>query len=53
MARTDIYLKIVVEHELDEDPKKLAEELCRQAAKVWGVRNAEVSNLVGEPLAET
>jgi hypothetical protein len=45
MPRTDIYLKIVVEHERDEKPEKLAEEICRRIEKLYGVRYAEVSNV--------
>ena len=45
MPRTDIYLKVVVEHERDEKPEKLAEEICRRIEKLYGVRYAEVSNV--------
>ncbi|MBI3680565.1 MAG: hypothetical protein HY235_09230 [Acidobacteria bacterium] len=46
MARTDIYLKIVIEHDDDDPPGKLADELCRRIEKLYGVRSAEVSNTV-------
>jgi len=47
MARLQIYLKVVVDTEENEDrPERLASELCRQAEKVYGVRSAEVTNIV-------
>ena len=46
MPRTDIYLKVVIEHERDEKPEKLADELCRRLEKLYGVRYAEVSNVL-------
>lgn len=52
MARTDIFLKIVVEHEDDERPDRLAEEICRRIERLYGVREAEVSSLVTHPGAE-
>ncbi len=48
MARTDLYLKIVLDHGEDEKPEKLAAEICRQVGKVYGVRSAEVQNLVAQ-----
>ena len=46
MARTDLYLKIELEHDDDEKPDRLASEICRQLRKLYGVRSAEVSNAV-------
>jgi hypothetical protein len=46
MPRTDLYLKVVLDVEPDEQPDKLAQEICRQVAKVYGVRTAEVQNMV-------
>ena len=48
MARTDLHLKLELEHGDDEDPKKLASEICRQMLKLYSVRKAEVSNIVTE-----
>ncbi|MGH9632151.1 MAG: hypothetical protein ACRD7E_27920 [Bryobacteraceae bacterium] len=48
MARTDIYLKVVVEHGRDEHPRAIAAEICRQIEKVYGVRTAELSSFVTE-----
>jgi hypothetical protein len=44
--RTDVYLKIVVEHDPPDTPQKIAAEICRQVQKVYGVRRAELSNIV-------
>jgi hypothetical protein len=46
MPRTDVYLKVEVEVEEDESPERVAAEICRMIRKVYGVRNAEVSNIV-------
>jgi len=46
MARTDLYLKLELDHEEDEKPERLASEICRQLLKMYGVRSAEVSNMV-------
>lgn len=46
MARTDLYLKLELDHEADEKPERLASEICRQLLKMYGVRSAEVSNMV-------
>lgn len=45
MPRTDLYLKVEVETE-DEEPKKLAAEICRQILRVYGVRAAELTHWV-------
>lgn len=44
MARTDLYIKVVVAHDTEEKPEKLAMEICRQIQKVYGVRSAEMTN---------
>jgi len=46
MCRTDLYVKIQLEHTEDERPQQLAGEICRQLKKMYGVRSAEVSNIV-------
>lgn len=46
MARTDLYLKITIEHDEDEHPERLAAEICRSAAKTYGVRKAELTSFV-------
>jgi len=46
MARIDLYVKIDLDLPDSEQPEKLAAEICRQIRKVYGVRAAEVQNMV-------
>jgi hypothetical protein len=46
MARTDLYIKVTIDHDEDESPDRLGREVCRQVEKVYGVRLAEVQNYV-------
>ena len=46
MRRTDLYIKVELEIDEHEKPERLASEICRQIRKVYGVRSAEVSNIV-------
>jgi len=46
MARSDVYLKIQLDHLDEEKPQRLAAEICRQVKKIYGVRSAEVSSIV-------
>jgi hypothetical protein len=48
IMRTDVYLKVVVDHDPLDTPQKIAAEICRQVEKVYGVRKAELSNLVSQ-----
>lgn len=41
--RTNLFLKVVIEHDNHEKPEKLAAELCRQLEKNYVVRSAELS----------
>ena len=42
--RTNLFIKVVVEHDQDEKPEKLGAELCRQLEKNYIVRQAELSS---------
>jgi hypothetical protein len=42
--RTNLFIKVVVEHDPKEKPEKLGAELCRQLEKNYVVRRAELSN---------
>jgi hypothetical protein len=44
VIRTSLFLKVVVQHDEREKPEKLGAELCRQMAKNYMVRSAELSN---------
>jgi hypothetical protein len=46
MVRTDLYLKVELDLDEKETPERVAAEICRLIAKVYGVRRAEVSNMV-------
>ena len=46
MARTDIFLKVVVDHTNGETPEKIAGEICRQIEKLYVVRKAEMTNYI-------
>jgi hypothetical protein len=46
MPRTDLYIKVVIDHDEHDTPQKLGDELCRQLAKVYGVRAAELTNFL-------
>lgn len=46
MPRTDIYLKVELDLDEKEKPERVASEICRQVRKIYGVRSAEVTNMV-------
>jgi hypothetical protein len=46
MRRTDLYLKVELTLDNQEQPEKLAAEICRMIRKLYGVRSAEVSNMI-------
>jgi hypothetical protein len=46
MKRVDLYIKVTVEVDEDEKPERIAGEICRQMEKLYGVRSAELSNIV-------
>ena len=46
MARADVYLKIELDLDDLEKPERIAAEMCRMLRKIYGVRQAEVSNIV-------
>jgi len=46
MARADVYLKIELDLDELEKPERIAAEMCRMLRKIYGVRQAEVSNIV-------
>jgi hypothetical protein len=42
--RTNLFIKVIVEHDQKETPEKLGAELCRQLEKNYIVRDAELSS---------
>ena len=45
ISRTNLFLKVEIEHDAAEQPERIGEEICRKLAKLYGVRSAEVSSL--------
>jgi hypothetical protein len=46
MPRTDLFIKVEIEHEESETAERLAAEICRRVLKVYGVCSAELSSAV-------
>ena len=46
MPRTDLYIKVELDLDEKEKPERVANEICRQIRKIYGVRSAEVSSIV-------
>lgn len=42
--RTNLFIKVVVEHEEKEEPERLGRELCRQLERNYIVRAAELAS---------
>ena len=46
MAVINLFIKVEIENDENENSQKLGAEVCRQILKVYGVRSAEVSNIM-------
>ncbi|MCX6622700.1 MAG: hypothetical protein NTY38_16865 [Acidobacteria bacterium] len=46
MARIDLYFKVEVDVDENDDPRRLAAEIARQIARVYNVRRAELSSMI-------
>jgi hypothetical protein len=46
MRRVDLHVKVELELDEKDAPEKVGAEICRQLIKSYGVRSAEVSNIV-------
>jgi hypothetical protein len=44
MSVTNFFFKVELEHERDEQPERLGEEIRRQLQKLYGVRSAELTH---------
>jgi hypothetical protein len=44
MSRTYLFFKVDVEHEDDEKPERIGEEIRRHLIKLYGVRDVEISS---------
>ena len=45
MRRTNLFIKVEVEHDPEEKPDRIGEEICRQLLKLYLVRKAELSSV--------
>jgi hypothetical protein len=48
MSRTNLFFKVEVEHDSDENPQRIGDEIRRHLKKLYGVRNVELSNVTSE-----
>jgi hypothetical protein len=46
MARIDLHIKVELDTDDAEPPERLANEICRVVKRIYGVRQAEISNMV-------
>ncbi len=44
--RSDLFIKVEIEHDPADPPERLAAEICRRILKVYGVQSAELSSAV-------
>ena len=44
MNRTNLFFKVEVEHDPDDKPEKIGEEIRRHLMKLYGVRDADLSH---------
>jgi hypothetical protein len=44
MDRTNLFFKVVIEHDAEDQAERLGREICRQIMKVYGVRVAELAS---------
>ena len=44
MNRTNLFFKVEIEHDSEEKPERIGDEICRRLLKLYGVRSAELSN---------
>jgi hypothetical protein len=43
--RTNLFIKVLVEHDHDESPERIGTELCRLLERNYVVREAELANI--------
>ena len=43
MSRTNLFFKVEIEHDPQEQPDRIGEEICRHLLKLYGVRQAELA----------
>jgi hypothetical protein len=45
MNRTNLFFKVEVEHDADENPERIGDEIRRHVKKLYGVREVELSSI--------
>jgi len=48
MSRTNLFFKVEVEHDPDDNPQRIGNEIQRHLKKLYGVRDVELSNVTTE-----
>jgi hypothetical protein len=48
MSRTNLFFKVEVEHDSEENPQRIGDEIRRHVKKLYGVRNVELSSITTE-----
>lgn len=44
MSRTNLFFKVEIEHDPEEKPDRIGDEISRRILKLYGVRSVELSN---------
>jgi len=44
MHRTNLFFKVEIEHDSEDRPERLGDQICRMLLKVYGVRSAELAS---------
>ncbi len=44
--RSDLFIKVEIDHDPAEPAERLAAEICRRILKIYGVRSAELSSAI-------
>jgi hypothetical protein len=48
MSRSNLFFKVAVEHEDDENPERMGHEIERHLRKLYGVLEVELSSITTE-----
>jgi hypothetical protein len=48
MSRSNLFFKVEVEHDSEENPERIGEEIRRHLKKLYGVLDVELSNVTSE-----
>ena len=48
MSRTNLFFKVELEHDADENPQRIGAEIARHLKRMYGVIDVELSNVTTE-----